>query len=174
MAVGKRQILLSMAHSESPMNFYFEAGDIVVLKIDRKGLDWYVLVKGFDPIPSGFRVWWADAWRDGRAHPRERIRTYSSQLIRLRRPKEEIRLAARAARWADKKVVAAMLRRTREAQKKEASYRKRGFNLADLPFSIPAGKWLTPEGVRQVLTDLGFKPNTVDKRVAIMERLYRK
>lgn len=153
------------------MNFTFEVGDIVVLRSDSKGLDMYVLAKGFDPTPSGHRVWWADPWDGQRSFPTKRIRTYSKDLIRLRRPKEEARLKARAERWAQIRAVARFTRLAREEIRKRAALRKKGFVLNDLPFTIPPGKWLTPQGVRQILTDAGFKPETVEKRVQIAERL---
>lgn len=156
------------------MNFYYEVGDIVVRRSDPKGLDLLILVKGFDPQPKGFRVWWADPWDGKKAAPNKRVRVYSSDLIRLRRPKEEARLAERAKRWQEKKMVAAMLKRARAELKAQAAMRKRGVVLNDLPFNVPKGKWFSPEGVRQVLTDLGFKPETVEKRVRIMERLFGK
>lgn len=155
------------------MNFSFEIDDIVALK-NTDGRILYVLVKGFDPTPSGHRVWWLDPIDTGKPNPNKRIRKYSSELVRVRRPKEEARLAERARRWKERRVIAAMLRRAREEIKREAARRRRGVKLNDLPYRIPVGKWVSPEGVRQILTDLGFKPETIDKRVRIMERLFGK
>lgn len=156
------------------MNFYFEEGDIVVRRSDAKGLDFYVLVKGFDPIPTGFRVWWADPWNGQKSNPNKRIRTYTKELIRIRRPKEEERLRKRAERWAEVRKMAAYHNKIRADLKERARLRKHGVSMDDMPFRIPPGKWLTPEGVRQVLTDLGFKEATVEKRVQIAERLFQR
>jgi hypothetical protein len=156
------------------MNFYFELGDIVVFRTDPSGLDLYILVKGFDPIPSGFRVWWADQYVAGVANPNKRRRVFTKDMIRIRRPSEEIRLAERAARWKERRIIASFTRRAREELKRRAALRKRGIVLNDLPFNIPSGKWVSPEGVREILTDMGFKPETIEKRVRIMERIFGK
>lgn len=152
------------------MNFYFEEGDIVTLR-ESDGMTLYILVKGFDKLPKGYRIWWADPWDGKKTYPGKRIRTYSNCLIRIRRPKEEQRLKERAERWKQVRLIASFTCKARTEIKERARLRKRGIALNDTPFGIPSGKWVSPEGLRQIMEDVGFKPETIEKRVKIMERV---
>jgi hypothetical protein len=160
------------------MNFYFEEGDIVVRRAYQgvpgaSSLE-FVLVQGFDRLPKGFRIWWADPIVNGQQRPGNRVRMYTNEMVRVRRPKEELRLAERAERWRQKRLIATFTRKVRAEIKERARLRKHGIALNDTPWAIPNGKWVSPEGLRQIMTDVGFKPETIDKRVKMMERAFRK
>lgn len=137
------------------MNFTFEVDDIVSIK-NREGQ--YVLVKGFDPIPSGFRVWWADPLINDMSMPSRRVRTYSKDMVRIRRPKEEAELAERAENFKMRKALVQLRKQAEMAEAELRQLRKKGnFCLQTGPINVPPGKWLTEEGIEQVRQALKIK-----------------
>lgn len=139
------------------MNFSFEVDDIVIIK--GYGDTRFVLIKGFDPIPSGHRIWWADPFDGVRTNSNKRLRTYSNQMTRVSRPKEEEALRVRAEDFKMRKAAVKSRKRALESEAELRSLRKKGnFCLQTGPINIPPGKWLSPEGIEAIRQALKIKP----------------
>lgn len=141
---------------ETSVNFTFEAEDIVSI---RSLAGEWVLIKGFDPIVNGFRIWWADPLVNGVADPNKRVRTYTNKMVRLRRPKEEAALAKRAKEFNMRKILVKFRQRAEASEAELRRLRKKGkFCLQTGPVNVPPGKWLTEDGIQQVREALKIKP----------------